>query len=112
MFRDIPDSNKYASKTDIKSGKKGRTVAKTNQVWMKETIWKQLHQFFKKENTNPPEYDYLDIQDPYGYIWRDSILWKLSKKVELATGYNLTARYGSSKYQVFLKNISPALEWI
>ena len=102
MFRDIPDSNKYASKTDIKSGKKGRTVAKTNQVWMKETIWKQLHQFFKKENTNPPEYEYLDIQDPYGYFYRDSILWKLSKKIELATGYNITARYGSSQYQVIL----------
>ena len=67
---------------------------------MTETIWKQMHQFYNKENTNPPEWDYLDIQDPYGYSWRDSILWKLSKKIELATGYNITARHGSSMYQV------------
>ena len=100
IHRDIPLSNQYASKADISSGKKGRTVAKTNQVWMTETIWKQVNQFYKREDTNPPEWDYLDIPDPYGYYWRDSILWKLSKKIELATGYNITARHGSSMYQV------------
>ena len=30
--RDVPNSNKHATKADLKSGKKGRTVAKTNQV--------------------------------------------------------------------------------
>ena len=51
-------------------------------------------------STNPSVFEYQDFKDPYGYKSQNDLLVRLSRKIELATGYNVTGRFASSMYQV------------
>ena len=71
------------------------------QVWMTEKKW-NMDEDVDLVTTDPPTWMYKDMNDTQGYYWEDKILTKLSKKIELAIGYNVTARWAASKYQVRL----------
>ena len=95
--RIVPESNKWATKADIKYGKKGKTVAKTNQVWWSDVIYKPEN--YTMISSNPFEYR-LDTVTDNSYVVSDKVLRKLSDKIERATNMNITARFSSSEYQV------------
>ena len=128
--RIVPISNLSVSKQDLKSGKRGRTVSKTNQVqafksakgalnilhqyihqvWMEEKKWHE-EQMYVQTGDNPLMYQAKDLKDPYGHTVIDPLLIKLSKKVEMATAFNVTARFASSQYQVGpVKNVTELIE--
>ena len=66
---------------------------------MKETKWHE-EQKYVQTSDNPPMYQAKDLKDPYGHTVVDTLLIKLSRKIEMATAFNVTARFASSLYQV------------
>ena len=73
-----------------------RIIHKSVQVWWKEIEYEKYH-----DNLH-------EIEENFGYKIHHPVLYRLSKKLELAAGLNVTAKYASSDYQVsaFLK-----LQW-
>ena len=66
---------------------------------MKETKWHE-EQKYVQTSDNPLMYQAKDLKDPYGHTVVDPLLIKLSRKIEMATAFNVTARFASSLYQV------------
>ena len=66
--------------------------------------------FTKISNRNEPlMYKVKKLKDPYKYTIPSHILFRVSKRTELATTFNLTARHGSSTYHATNYGLSGSL---
>ena len=97
--RVLPDSNKRLSAADKANPKKGKTVAKTNQVWLFDIAFHE-EDTYDQVSLEPLDYVMRELKDPYSYSVQHEIMLKLSRKLELATNLNVTERFATSPYQV------------
>ena len=68
---------------------------------MNEVFWHEEVQYDKVSVSDEPlMYEAKDLSDPYSHTILHPVLVKLSKKIEMATKYNVTARFAASAYQV------------
>jgi len=75
-----------AANNDTK--KRSRIIHKSVQAWLDDVVYNQY-----LNNTR-------DLDDDFSYSVMNAPLLRLSRKLELATGLNLTAKYASTSYQV------------
>ena len=97
--RVIPNSNAALSAADKGNPKKGKTVSKTNQVWLKDIKYNETERY-DLVSTDPMDFVLRELKDPYSYSVEIEIMLKLSRKLELATNLNVTERFATSPYQV------------
>jgi prolyl 4-hydroxylase len=76
------DKSDVLAKHEFKDGKKTQIVHKTVQAWMKEVEWPVLYEGDK----------YVKINSP--------TLWKLTKRIGLATNLKTTGRFSGTPMQV------------
>ena len=97
----IPQSTISKTKTDRRYTKNGYTVGKAVTSWFNDIEYNEQQEYVKisPEGWKPLVYEYPPLADPYSYKIRFDIMHGISKKIELATNYNVTTRHGSSEYQ-------------
>ena len=99
----VPDSTKSLTKSKLRydtKKKTGYTVGKAVTAWLDDITYdeEQRYQRISSENESPI-YQPDPLHDPYRYTLRHSIMLGISKKIELATNFNVTTRHGASSYQ-------------
>ena len=97
--RELPNSNRKLLAADKYNPKKGKTVAKTNQVWLKDIRYNETERY-DLVSMDPIDFVLRELKDPYSYSVEIEIMLKLSRKLELATNLNVTERFATSPYQV------------
>ena len=97
----IPESTKVLSKSDLRyGGSAGVTVSKAVTVWFEDVIFNEQEVYYKiSAEGEPLEYEIPPLKDPYSYTIQYQTMREVSKKIELATNFNVTSRHGASKYQ-------------
>ena len=99
----VPESTKSLTKTKLRydSAKKtGYTVGKAVTTWLDDITYDEAERYRRISRENePPMYHPDPLQDPYSYSLRHPIMHRISKKIELATNFNVTTRHGASSYQ-------------
>ena len=73
---------------EFRSGQKRRIVHKTVQHWLQDVFYTNY------------TYDLDEMDSNHSYKVMDPVLFKLSKKLEIATQLNVTGKYGSTDYQI------------
>ena len=58
----------------------------------------------------PPVYESSQLRNPYAYTILHKILLRISKRIEMATGLNVTTRHGSTEYSVSTNGLSGSLK--
>lgn len=99
MQREVPLSNKQISRVDLNEGRRSKTVAKTNQVWIESLKFKEK-ETYTKISENPLDFVLNELKDPYSYSVAHPVVHKVTKRLELALGLRISPRFASSKYQV------------
>ena len=99
----VPESTKSLTKSKLRydSAKKtGYTVGKAVTTWFDDITYNEAERYrrISRENESPM-YQPDPLQDPYSYTLRHPKMLKISKKIELATNFNVTTRHGASSYQ-------------
>jgi len=81
--------------------RKQRTVEKTVQTWFSDIIYNEneLLELVSDKNQDLV-YQAHPMKDPKSYKIVHPIMLNISKRIELVTGFNVTSRHGSNKYQV------------
>ena len=87
-MREMPSENAGNARHEYRSGKKRRIVAKSVQHWIADIEYERL-----EEDPTAPD-------DNWNYTVVDSVMFKLSKKLEAASGMDITSKYSSPNYQV------------
>ena len=95
--RIIPKSNRALTAADKANPKKGKTVSKTNQVWLQDIVFKEKA-VYDLVTKDPLDYVLRELKDPYSYSVQHEVLLKLSRILELATQLNVTERFATSWY--------------
>ena len=99
----VPESTKSLTKSKLRydSAKKtGYTVGKAVTTWFDDITYNEAERYRRISRENePPMYQPDPLQDPYSYTLRHPKMLKMSKKIELATNFNVTTRHGASSYQ-------------
>ena len=100
--REVRESTWKLSKTDHRyaDSTTGFSVAKTVQTWFNDIVYNEevkLKQVSSKDQ--PLMYEALPLSDPYTYTIEHKTMFRISKRIELVTGFNVTTRYGASQYQ-------------
>jgi prolyl 4-hydroxylase len=85
--RHVEAANTGNAKHEYKSGKKTKIVAKSVQHWIEDIYYEE-----QVEDPMAPD-------NNYNYTIKDDVMFHLSKKLERATGLNLTRKYASTQYQ-------------
>lgn len=80
-----PENEGIHAKHELNSGQKRKIVQKTVQTWFEEVEW--------------PEYDEEYVGDKFRTI-KHPILWKLSKRIGLATQLKTTGQHSATTIQV------------
>lgn len=81
-----------ANSADFKSGKKRRIIHKTVQAWLTDALWPDTSFTMKPEKMPYVGTNYIDIPHP--------ILWKLAKKIQLATQFRTDSQWSATEMQV------------
>ena len=98
--RDISKYNSQVSDAELRNGKKGRTVSKTNQVWMSEAEY-TFPDNYTVVSSVPPVFVMDDIPGDYKeHTVKFPVLAALTTKIELATNFVVKERFAASDYQV------------
>ena len=89
------DTNFEKNKDSIKSNYEKSVIATLEDIeYSEEEVYNKI-----SKDREPLKYDILPPDDPYRFTVRDKIMFKISKRVEIATNLNVTKRYASAKYQ-------------
>ena len=76
------------------------TVAKAIQTWFKDINYTEIQIFEKVSSDKQPlKYNHPPLKDPQSYSIIHPIMYKISQRIELSTGFNVTSRFGASEYQ-------------
>lgn len=86
-MREVPVENTRNARHEYKGGRKRRIVAKSVQHWIADVEYEHL------------EEDPMAPDDNWNYTIADPVMYKLSKKLEAATGLDITGKYSSTSYQ-------------
>ena len=79
---------------------KGYTVAKSVTTWINDIKYNEEQQYvMERREGKPLEIELPPLNDMYGYSIKHQIMLDISKRIELFTSMNVTARYGASAYQ-------------
>ena len=78
----------------------GYSVAKAVTTWLNDIKYNETQEYIK---ISPKGEDIViehpHLNDPYSYIIQHEMLHDVSRRIELATKFNVTSRYGASEYQ-------------
>ena len=99
----LPSSTLSLTNSDLRythNTNTGFTVAKAVTTWFNDIEYKEI-QTYKKISAEgePLAYEHPPLNDPYNYIIEHEIMRGVSRKIELATNFNVTTRHGASRYQ-------------
>ena len=100
----IPKSSASRSKADRRhsnTNKVGYTVGKAVTTWFNDIEYIEQQKYVKisPEGRKPVVYEHPPLKDPYTYKIHFDAMHSISKKIELATNFNVTTRHGASDYQ-------------
>lgn len=96
--REVDASNSPGDRADILSGKSRRIVAKTVQCWLNDIVYDHgKDSVFLAEDVH--NYVHKDVDDNFNYTVVHPIMYKLSKKIEIATQMNATGKWSATSYQ-------------
>ena len=94
-----------------KTAKKSNTYEKSVVAWHSDIEYSETQVFFKiSKEDEPLMYDSLPLNDPYRFTVTDRIMFLISKRIEMATNFNVTKRHSSSKYQATNYGLSGIVE--
>lgn len=98
--RQVSAPLKHIKKADLRSGKKGGTVNKSNQVWVAGKNYTEPEEYTLTSSV-PPQYKMADMAGDYrDHTVQFPQLVALSTKIELATNFVVNSRFAASAYQV------------
>ena len=90
----VREDAKDQSKRDVK------TVYKSVQKWLDDIAFVENATYvIDEEKVGFQKYQLLPMDDMFGFDVADEILYKLSRKIEMATRTNVARRFASSRYQ-------------
>ena len=73
--------------------KASRTVAKAIQTWYTDITYTERARYIRIQEVNKPlEFEMLPINEMHSFTIEHPVIFKLSRKLELATNMNLTRR--------------------
>ena len=99
----LSQSTQMLTNSKLNSGDKnkiGYSVGKAITAWFNDIEYNEPERYQRINKKESPVYEALPLQDPYSYTLRHHIMLDISKRIELATTFNVTSRHGSSKYQI------------
>ncbi len=85
--RHVEQSNVGNHKHEYRSGKKTRIVSKSVQHWIQDVVYHYLIS------------DPMAKDDDDSFTVGDDVMFRLAKKLEVATGLNITGKYASTPFQ-------------
>ena len=86
--------NQGEAKKRFSAGNKVRIVSKTVQCWIIDKFWKEPY------TINMETKQIGTMKDPDSYQVNHLVMFKLAKKIEIATRLNVSARFASTEFQV------------
>ena len=98
----IPDSTKDLTKSDLRysAAKRGVSVGKAITAWFNDIVYNESEVYRKiSEEGEPLRYEISPLKDPYGYRIIHKTMHEVSRRMEMATNFNVTSRHGASMYQ-------------
>ena len=99
-------NSNYKSKS-----KKSNTYQKSIVTWLLDIEYSEQQVFYQTSKKDEPlMYSPLPLMDPYRFTVTDEIMFFISKKIEMATNFNVTKRYSSSNYQTTNYGLSGIIE--
>ena len=115
--RNLPESTKEITRSEKLSSNKRTSVAKAIQTFFPDIKYNETQNYYKlsknlrelnddlndkvsKQHVGNRIYLAGKLRDPYSYHVINEIMFKISKRIEVATRMNLTSRHGSTEYQV------------
>jgi hypothetical protein len=79
---------------------KKATVTKAVTTWFNDIEYNEPQTYIKTSSQGEPlAYEHPPLTDPYSFKVEHETMHRISRKVELATNFNVTTRHGASKYQ-------------
>ena len=100
--RIVPLTTISKTKSDLRynQGKTGFTVAKAVTAWFNDIEYNEKQTYIKIiSEAEPLAYDHPPLTDPYSYKVQHETMYRISKKIEAVTNFNVTTRFGASPYQ-------------
>ena len=99
--RSDPHSTTSQTKADMRYSKNnGYTVSKAVTTWIDDITYNETQKYVKiSSGEELLAYEHPPLIDPYIYTVKHDILYAISRRIELATNFNVTTRHGSSQYQ-------------
>ena len=99
----VPSSTTSQTKSDLRykhNERTGYSVAKAVTTWLQGIKYNETQQYIiVRSKGERIVVEHPPLKDPYSYIIEHKILYDVSKKIELATNFNVTSRHGASRYQ-------------
>ena len=100
--RVLPESMREVTKSERRysAGDTAYTVAKTVQTWFNDIEYTEKPMIVKtSEDDEPLMFEVLPVKNPYNFTIEHAIMLRISKRIELATQFNVTKRDAASSYQ-------------
>ena len=101
--RELPKSTLSKTKAEVRQSEYSKrfvAVAKTVQTWFNDVDYKEVAHYEKISGKGEPlDYRLKPLKDAYSYSVTHAIMHSVSRKIEAATNFNVTTRFGASMYQ-------------
>ena len=97
----VPESTKVLTKAQLRGATNiGYTVTKAVQTWFDDVKYIEEEDYVKTSSFDEAlTYEVSSLNNPYSFKIDHEIMYYISKRIELATNFNVTTRHGSSPYQ-------------
>jgi len=107
----LPRSTSSLSLSEIKQNSHAYTVAKTITTWFSDIEYDEKQRYtITNPGFKPMKVIHPPLDDPYSYSVKQKEMIPISKRIEIATGLNVTSRHGAQDYQTTGYGLSGMVE--